>query len=238
MDNESLIPLHLQLAELLKNEILQGKFGEKIPPERELMKIYSVSRSTIRRAIAGLINQGILESKQGSGTYVYNRPVEEWLGNLASYNKTIEELEMKPGTKLLSQKVLKASEELKELTQLNDLYCIERLRLADDIPIAIETQYYPLEIGRQLSKFDLNEAVLYEVIESSLDIKLWEADQIITSTLPNEKEARLLGISENVSVLVIERLTRDYSGKFIEYLRSIYRSDMYVFRIKLSRSNG
>ncbi|WP_434510677.1 GntR family transcriptional regulator [Desulfitobacterium sp. AusDCA] len=238
MDNESLIPLHLQLAELLKNEILQGKFGEKIPPERELMKIYSVSRSTIRRAIAGLINQGILESKQGSGTYVYNRPVEEWLGNLVSYNKTIKELRMNPGTKLLSQRVIKASEELKDLTQLDELYSIKRLRLADNIPIAIETQYYPLEIGQQLSKFDLNEAVLYEVIESSLGIMLWEADQTITSTLPTKEEAQLLGISEHVSILVIERLTRDYSGKFVEYLRSIYRSDMYAFRIKLSRNNG
>jgi len=238
LDIESSIPLHIQLSEELKREILQGAMKEKIPPERELMEQYSISRSTVRRAIAALINEGILESRRGSGTYIYTRPVEEWLGNLATYNKTIDELGMKPGAKLLSHGVEFSSSELKQITQMDKVYAINRLRLADDIPIAIETQYYPLDIGFQLAKFDLNEIVLYEVLETSLGIKLWEADQVISSAMPTKEEAQLLDILESESILVIERTTCDYEGNLVEYLRGIFRSDMYAFRIKLSRNNG
>ncbi|MDQ7095270.1 GntR family transcriptional regulator [Desulfosporosinus sp. PR] len=236
LDAESSIPLHIQLSELLKGEILQGTIKEKIPPERVLMELYSVSRSTVRRAIAALISEGILESRRGSGTYIYNRPLEEWLGNLVTYNKTIDDLGMKPGAKLLSQGVVASTQELKDITQMDELYLINRLRLADNIPIAIETQYYPVNIGKQLSKFNLDEIVLYEVLESSLGIKLWEADQVISSTMPTKEEAQLLDILECESVLVIERSTCDYDGNLVEYLRGIFRSDMYAFRIKLGRN--
>ena len=238
LDNESSIPLHIQLSEFLKGEILQGTIKEKIPPERDLMEKYSVSRSTVRRSIAALISDGILESRRGSGTYIYNRPVEEWLGNLATYNKTIDELGMKPGAKLLSHGVDVSSPELKDRTQMDKVYSINRLRLADDIPIAIETQYYPLDIGLKLSKFNLEEIVLYEIIESSLGIKLCEADQVISSAMPTKEEAELLKIPESESVLVIERSTCDFDGNLVEYLRGVFRSDMYAFRIKLSRNNG
>lgn len=235
---ESSIPLHIQLSGLLKEEILKGAMKEKIPPERELMEQYSVSRSTVRRSVAALINDGILESRRGSGTYIYNRPVEEWLGNLATYNKTIDDLGMKPGAKLLSHGVEASSPELKNITQMDKVYFINRLRLADDIPMAIETQYYPVDIGKQLSKFNLNEIVIYEVLETSLGIKLWEADQVISSAMPTKEEAQLLDILESESILVIERSTCDYDGNLVEYLRGIFRSDMYAFRIKLSRNIG
>jgi len=119
---------------------------------------------------------------------------------------------------------------------VDKFYKIDRLRYADNIPIAIEKQYYPLDIGLKLKEFDLNNAAIYDLLELSLGIKLWRADQMITSVQPTREEAELLEIKESVSVLLIERLTYDSSDNLVEYLRGIFRADMYAFRIKLMRT--
>lgn len=237
LDNSNPIPLHVQLKNLLKSEILQGDFCEKIPSERELIIRFEVSRATVRKAISELVRDGVLEKKHGKGTFISHRPVEEWLGNLSTYNEIIDNMGMKPSTRLLYQGVEDSSGIVSMLGE-DKLYVIERLRFADNVPIAVEKQYYPLEIGLELAKFDLNHAVLYDLLELSLGIKLWEAEQIISSALPTKHEAVNLDISENNGVLVTERITYDPEGNAVEYLRGVFREDMYAFRINLARRRG
>lgn len=237
LDNSNPIPLHVQLKNLLKSEILQGDFREKIPSERELIIRFEVSRATVRKAISELVRDGVLEKKHGKGTFISHRPVEEWLGNLSTYNEVIDNMGMKPSTRLLYQGVEDSSGIVSMLGE-DKLYVIERLRFADNVPIAVEKQYYPLKIGLELAKFDLNNAVLYDLLELSLGIKLWEAEQIISSSLPTKHEAVNLGISENNGVLVTERITYDPEGNTVEYLRGVFREDMYAFRINLARRLG
>jgi len=232
------IPLNVQLKNLLRTEILQGDFNEKIPSERELMDRFSVSRSTVRMAVSELVHEGVLEKKHGKGTFISHRPVEEWLGNLSTYNEIIVNMGMKPNTKLLYQGIESSSPEIVNAMGVNEIYVIERLRFADDIPLAVEKQYYPIQIGLELAKFDLNVAVLYDLLELSLGIKLWEAEQIISSALPAKDEALNLDIPETKSVLVTERITHDPDGNPVEYLRGVFRADMYVLRINLARRWG
>lgn len=238
LDVKSPLPLHVQLKNLLKNEILQGEFMDKIPSERELISRFEVSRSTVRKAISELVREGVLEKKHGKGTFISHRPVEEWLGNLSTYNEVIENMGMKPGTKLLYQGVEPSTAEIEAALGTDKTYVIERLRFADKVPIAIEKQYYPLQIGLQLAKYDLNNAVLYDLLELSLGIKLWEAEQIISSALPAADEAKNLDIPETKGVLVTERITCDPDGNPVEYLKGVFREDMYAFRINLARRRG
>lgn len=239
LDTNSPIPLHVQLKNLLQGEILQGDLEERIPSERELIDRFSVSRSTVRKAISELVREGVLEKKHGKGTFISHRPVEEWLGNLSTYNEIIVNMGMRPSTKLLHQGIEDSpSPEIVDALGVNEVYVIERLRFADDKPLALEKQYYPVQIGLELAKYDLNNAVLYDLLELSLGIKLWEAEQIISSTLPTENEARDLDISKEKCVLVAERVTHDPDGNPVEYLRGVFRSDMYAFRINLARRLG
>ncbi len=238
LDSKSSIPLHVQLKDLLRNEILQGDIKQKVPSERELMDRFSVSRSTVRQAISELVREGVLEKIHGKGTFISHRPVEEWLGNLSTYNEIIEQMGMKPSTRLLHQGRDTSPREISNTLGADEFYVIERLRYADDVPIAIEKQYYPMAIGLELAKFDLNTAVLYDLLELSLGIKLWEAEQIISSTNPTREEAGLLEIPQGACVMVFERITSDPEGNPVEYLRGVFREDMYGFRIKLARRIG
>lgn len=238
LDSRSALPLHVQLKELLRNEILQGDIKQKVPSERDLMDRFSVSRSTVRQAISELVREGVIEKIHGKGTFISHRPVEEWLGNLSTYNQIIEEMGMKPSTRLIFQGKDSSPGEISNTLGVDEFYSIERLRYADDVPIAIEKQYYPVQIGLELAKHDLNTAVLYDLLELNLDIKLWEAEQIISSALPTEEEAKLLEIPQTTCVLVLERITSNPEGAAVEYLRGVFRADMYAFRIKLARRMG
>ncbi|MFZ5595790.1 MAG: GntR family transcriptional regulator [Bacillota bacterium] len=235
LDFKSAVPLHVQLKEILKNEILDDLFKEKIPSERELIERFSVSRSTVREAISALVMEGILEKRHGKGTFISHRPVEEWLGSITTYNDVIREMGMKPGTKLLYQGIETTPEGVADTLGVERFYRIDRLRYANDIPISLEMQYYPLDIGLRLKEFDLGQAAIYDLLEVSLGIKLWKAEQIIMSGHPTKEEAKLLEIKETDSVLLIERLTYDPADKLVEYLRGVFRADMYAFRLKLTR---
>src|SRR5699024_8420760 len=100
------IPLHIQLKKEIEEKIFAGEFSEKIPSERELMDKYYVSRSTVRKSISQLVNEGILEIKRGKGTFVAVRPINDWLGNLRSTNETIHKMGMEPGAMLITSKVI------------------------------------------------------------------------------------------------------------------------------------
>lgn len=238
LDARNPLPLHVQLKRLLRSEILQGEFKDRIPSERDLMDRFNISRSTVRQSVSALVREGVLEKIHGKGTFISHRPVEEWLGNLSTYNEIVDEMGMEPSTRLLYHGRDTEPGEVADTLGVDEFYVIERLRFADNMPIAIEKQCYPLEIGLKLIEFDLNTAVLYDLLETSLDIKLWEAEQIISSALPAPKEARLLEIPESTCVMVTERITYNPEGIPLEYLRGVFRADMYAFRIKLARRRG
>ncbi|MFD2629642.1 GntR family transcriptional regulator [Oceanobacillus kapialis] len=229
------IPLHNQLREAIKKKIFDGKYTKKIPSERELMDEYYVSRSTVRQSINQLVNEGILEKRPGKGTFVVLRPVNDWLGNLSSTNEIIERMGMIPDTKLLKAEIIVLDDFTKEITGLSKAYHFKRLKYANNIPLGIERHYYPIELGRNLSKYDLNTEAFYDLLERELGGKTFEAEQIIKSVKISKEDAALLNIPNNSHVLNANRVITDINGKFVEFENAYYRSDMYSFKIKLSR---
>lgn len=235
LDIDSPVPLHVQLKDILRNEILEGDLKGKIPSERELMERFEVSRSTVRQAVSGLVREGVLKKIHGKGTFISSRPVEEWLGNICTYNEVIEQMGMRPSTRLLRQGRETAPQEIADTLGVTEFYAIERLRYANEVPIAIEKQYYPLELGLSLAEFDLNVAVLYDLLEFNLGKRLWEAEQVISCRIPTKEEMLNLNISDKTPVLVAERVIYDPEGHPVEFLRSSFRADKYAFRINLAR---
>jgi GntR family transcriptional regulator len=238
LDPKNPIPLHIQLKTELEKHIKEGHYQEKIPSERELMDAYKVSRSTVREAVSHLVNEGILEKVHGKGTFISVKPIQDWLGSLISTTEIINRMGMKPDARLVTHGIVKSPSEVEKLTGFEEAYYIKRVRYANQIPIAIEIQYYPVEIGKQLALHDIQKGTLFDLLEQNLNIKLSEAEQIITSSKLSKEDADLLGVEESQHVLMTERLSTDEQGDLIEYYLAFFRSDMYSFRIKLSRKNS
>jgi GntR family transcriptional regulator len=237
LDHNNPIPLHIQLKNKLEKQIIEGRYKEKIPSEREFMEKYSVSRSTVREAIAHLVREGVLEKRHGKGTFVSLKPVQDWLGSLSSTTETVRKMGMKPGAKLISHGVITPPENVIEATGLEEAYFIKRLRYADDTPISIEKHYYPIEIGKKLAKYDLDKATIYDLFEKELGITFAEAEQVITSGHVSEEDAAFLEVTNQTSILITDRVIMDLENNVVEYFEAYYRSDMYSFTIKLSRKS-
>ncbi|WP_286228755.1 GntR family transcriptional regulator [Neobacillus mesonae] len=235
LDPKDPMPLHIQLRNKLETLIRDGYYQEKIPSERELMDAFKVSRSTVREAVSHLVRDGILEKVHGKGTFISLKPIQDWLGSLSSTTEIIKRMGMKPDAKLVTHGIVKTSEDIKEVTGFDEAYYIKRIRYANDIPIAMEVQYYPVEIGEKLAQFDIEKGTLFDFLEEDLQIKFSEAEQIITSGQLTKEDAELMELPESINVLVTERLLMDQEGDLIEYYLAYFRSDMYSFRIKLSR---
>lgn len=238
LDYKNHIPLHVQLKNDIEQKIRSGYYTGKVPSEREFMESYSVSRSTVREAISMLVREGILEKKHGKGTFISLRPIQDWLGTLSSTTDIIKRMGMAPGAKLISHGVVTPSENIQSLCEFKEAYFIKRIRFADNIPIAIENQYYPLEIGKKLATYDIDGGTLYDILEKEMHIPFSEADQIITSGHLSKEDAGYLNVPDQFNVLMTERITYDLVGNIVEYYEAAFRSDMYSFKMKLSRKNN
>lgn len=236
IDTKSQLPLHVQIKDCLKGEIQQGNFEGKIPSERELMDIFAVSRTTVREAVSALVREGVVEKKHGKGTFVSLRPVQQqWLGNISTFSETIERAGMKPGAKLVSSGTMSCPQLIADKFGGQEFYEIKRLRFANEKIMAVERKCFDVEIGLKLANFDLDKANIYKLLEFSLGITPWTAEEIITSNITTKEDAALLGIPKMSSVLVIERSTWDPEGVLIELSHTTFRADKYSLNINMSR---
>jgi len=231
------VPLHEQLKDIIEARMIEGNYVDQIPSEQKLIDEFHVSRSTVRQAIKTLVQNGMLRKVPGKGTFVNHKPVQDWLGNLSSTNEIIERMDMTPGAKIVDVTIVELEDYLKEKIPLDKVYRFKRIRYANNLPIGIENNYYPLYIGEKLKDYDLDKGAFYDLIEKDMGIPIKEADQIIKAGNINEEDAKLLEVESGFGVLIAERTLVDHKDNFIEFEEAFYRSDMYEFKLKLSREN-
>ncbi|MEC5423365.1 GntR family transcriptional regulator [Virgibacillus sp. C22-A2] len=232
------IPLYVQLKAKIEEKILNGTYTVKIPSEREIIDEFYVSRSTVRQAIKELVDEGVLSRRPGKGTFISLKPIDDWLGNLSSTSETIGKMGMEPGAKLLKAEESALSPHLQQITGLTSAFHIRRIRYADHIPIGIENSYYPVNLGKKLSQFNLNNITLYDVLELKLEVHTKEAEQVIRAGTVLRQDAALLDIPTKSTMLNVDRKLLDLNDNFVEFEQAYYRADMYSFKINLAKKNN
>lgn len=240
IDQNNPLPLYHQLKNILKRKIVNEEWpiGSLIPTELELIEEYQVSRTTVREAVLELVNQGLLQKKQGKGTIVTSSKVEEKLGKLTGFAEEILEKGLKHSARLLSSEFKK--NRYYEISKLgleegDSVFFIDRIRLADNEPIAFERSCWPEHIGELLVKEDLNTIAFYKVLEEKHGIVLKEANETIHAVNATLYEADLLSVSQGDALLERRRISYDIHGKAIEYTKTKYRNDKYSYKVNLQR---
>ncbi len=238
LNKDSYTPLHIQLKNEIEQLIIEGVYEDQIPSEREFMQRYDVSRSTVREAISSLVREGVLVKRHGKGTYVSIKPIQNWLGHLSSTTEIIRGLGMEPGARLIDFHKVTPSASIQQITGFTEAFFLKRVRLANDIPVGIEHQYYPLFIGEQLVNYDLDKITLYDVIQGELGISFSEAKQRISCGTTSEENRNYLEVDDTICLLKAERIIKGQDEMIIEYEEAYYRSDLYAFELNLSRKFG
>jgi GntR family transcriptional regulator len=193
---------------------------------------------TTRQAITDLVNEGVFYREQGRGTFVTRNKITQQLIRLTGFTEDISARGQHPSTKTLSAVMAPADELSAERLRVavgTPIFCLQRLRLADGEPLAIEFSHLNFKGCERLLEEDLEHQSLYRVLESKFGLPLMEADQELEAGLAGADEAALLKIAPGSAVLFTRRITYVDRNQPIEYAKSVYCGAKYTFYTHLRR---
>jgi GntR family transcriptional regulator len=231
IDFKSKVPLYFQLKEQIKQNILKGEYkeGDLIPSEREFSKHYELSSTTIRRALNDLVQEDFLKRKAGKGTFVRRRKVRRDLRKVLGFTKNMTEMGLTPTTKVLSKKVVAVNALARErlgLIKGDKVVRLERLRLADDVPMMLEKRYIRTDLCPDIEKEELSSS-LWRTFDEKYGLKPKRHTQGMTIATVSGHAASLLTLNDNSLVFLIKGVTYVQDNEPIECEESLYRSDKY-----------
>jgi len=249
IDRQAATPLYLQLKELIAEEIRDGGLqpGDRVGSEAELEHAHQVSRITVRRAISALVQEGEVYRVPGKGTYVAS-PKLAPLAAFTSFSENMVAQGRTPSYRVMvAEWVIPPPRARGELRLMHGerTFQLDRLLLADGMPMCLQHGYYPERllgpITNLLTPETLSATSLYQLLERRLGLKFGKAEETVEPAIPTREEVRQLGISRDIPVLVVNRLSYNISGESVETVKLVFRGDKYRYRVDLYRgrhSNG
>ncbi|MGK6356281.1 GntR family transcriptional regulator [Sphingomonas sp. DT-207] len=226
-------PLYRRLEDALRAALRDQvlKPNEALPAERDLAADLSVSRITLRKALDTLVDEGLLVRRHGAGTFVAGR-VEKQFSKLSSFSEDMAARGRSVRSEWLSKTAgaVTPDEALTlSLSPGTPVYRFNRIRFADDVPMALEQAVVP---GFGLESAEVVGSSLYAALEASGNRPV-RALQRLRAVLVDAGRAKLLGVEVGAPALYIERRGFLADGRVIEATQSWYRGDAYDFVAEL-----
>jgi GntR family transcriptional regulator len=233
-------PRYIQIANQIAENIRSGELsvGDQLPTERQLAEELGVSRMTVRQALGVLTQQGLINSQHGIGNFVTRPLLEQPVDILIGFSDNMLKKGIRPSAQLLDLKATNADELLAAELQVpfGDLvFAIRRLRLADNMPMALEYSYFPERYMPGLDKHDLEQRSIYAILAEEYGITLAGAVQTLEPVVALAYTARLLQVSKGAPLMLVTRTSSDNKGRVVEFAKDLYRGDCFRF-VSHSRS--
>jgi len=234
LDPSGALPLYQQLQRAIREAIHSHVLApdDALPAERQMASELSVSRITVRKAIDGLVEEGLLVRRQGSGNFVCSR-IEKNFAKLTSFSEDMRSRGRTPHSEWLKRAEGAVSPEEALTLRLSPgapVYRFHRLRFADDSPMCLE---YATVAAEALPSLSAVGDSLYEALEAARNPPV-RALQRLRALLLNTEQARLLHAREGDAGLLVERVGFLRDGRAVELTQSFFRGDTYDFVAELS----
>ena len=233
------LPLYYQLKEVLKQQIRSGHLAPHttIPSEPELVSSYQVSRATVRQALSELVHEGLLYRQHGKGTFVCEPRIQQTVSELISLTEEIQRRGQRPGGLLLVSELVRGSEMVRDRLHLLDteqVLRLERLRTADDTPIAFEIDYLPYPRAERIYQRvkEVANGSLYNLMHDE-GLHPYIAEQHFKGDAATLRESELLRIAPGEAGLRLIGTTFDLTGAPLEYTEAFYPSNRYEMQVTL-----
>ncbi len=211
--------------------------GTALPTERCLAVDFDTSRTTVRQALQELVVEGRLDRQQGRGTFVAQPKLAQTL-RLTSYTEDMRAQGFEPSSQLLNLTTVRADEVVADRLSVPlgaRVRCLERLRLANGEPMAVERSHLEAARFPDLRRHVTRHGSLYAALKQEYGIEPVEAEETIETGVASPTEAALLGSDVGLPVLLLSRRTFGPGGVPFEWVRSVYRGDRYKFVARLTR---
>jgi GntR family transcriptional regulator len=232
------LALYNQVAEQLRTQILRGELapGQRLGTEAELTAELGVSRVTLRKAIAVLREEGLVESRQGVGTFVQRPRAAQALDRLETLDVTLASQGYEPVTRVVAFEFGKPGTAIRtalDLGEDDEILRVRRVHSVVDGPIGVVDLAVPAQVGRMLSRHEVEHRPFYDLLPA-YGIQVGPARQVIRASAASRELAAVIGIAEGEPVLVCERLTFDAADQPIIHATFSYRSDRFEFHVSLA----
>ena len=243
LNPNSKLPLYHQLYEIFQDKIRSGdwKPDDMIPPESELIATYGVSRITIRKVLDMLVKEGRIRRERGRGTFVAYPRLEHGMTRIVSFAEDMRQRGLSPSLRILFSGLVPAPSNIAEALHVSvgeELARIDRLRLADEVPMCVEESFLVHRFLPGILEHDLSRKSLREVKQAEYGIRWSRATQSIRAIAAPPETARLLSIRVGEPLLFFERVTRQQDDVPVEFLRIYYRADRYALHSELVGGDG
>jgi GntR family transcriptional regulator len=230
---ERSIPRYQWVYNSLKTKIEVGdyKVGELLPPEPDLQKMFQVSRTTIRRAVEILAQQGFLYIRQGRGTEILDFKATQKLQYVTSFSETLREQGFTVSQSGVSVDFVPAPRHIAADLRLEPgarLVKIDRVTLANGTSIALMTNYLVPDLAPGIEKRIEGMISLYSFLESEYHIVIEAATDFISARQSNPAEAERLGIPRDSPLLVVRRITHS-GGRPVEVAILLIIAERYEY---------
>lgn len=233
-------PLYLQVKEKIAALIDSGEYlpGEMIPSEREMAKEFDVNRMTVKKAVSMLVEEGLLVSEAGRGTFVRKFDTRLSMGDVKTQRKAISELVrltgQVPKNKVILNEVMPCPPSVCEklnLTPEDEVFVLHRIRYSGKDPVALEYTHLPVKFFPDIASVDFTDISLYGYMKSlSLHPEKMERRLILMPV--NAREAKHLEVIEGDPVYFFEFTGTDEDGNQVEYTKSFMLPDKVLFSVQ------
>lgn len=236
---DSTKPLYRQLYEYLERCIVSGilKEGDQMIPETHICEAFKVSRSTVRKTMDMLLEEGLIMRRRGKGSFVAAQRMKRSINYLYNFTENIQNIGSVPSSIVLEAKVLNdAPKEVLEKLHLqkhDKVFYLNRIRCANEIPLLNEKTYIPYALCPLIEQYDFTSKSLYDVLSNQYKLNLYHATESIEAVVMSVKEKQLLQCKDNIPGFKIKRISHMDDGRVFEYTTSLTRADRCIFEMEL-----
>ena len=232
-------PMYRQIADTLREQISSGELkpGDALPTESALQEMFSVSRVTIRQALKRLTEEQIIESIQGSGSYVKEERVNYDIYQLTGFYEKLADRNVDTHSDVKVFEVIKADARLAEKLQLapdDKVWHVKRVRFIKQKPVNLEETWMPLALFADLT-WEVMENSKYHYIEQIKKMIIDRSEQELLPVMPSEEAIDALSLDPAKPIL--EKVSRGFlkDGRVFEFSRNVFNSDDYNFTLVAKR---
>lgn len=234
-------PLYYQLREALRERIQQGEFppGTRLPSEEALCRDYGVSRITVIRALRDLTTEGLVERRQGRGTFVTAPVVEQDLLRLTDFVEDMAQAGLRAESRVLARATLPAPEHVAAALGLpagTPLLELRRLRSANGAPMAFDDTWLAPAFAPLVAEADLERETIYAVLERQHQVTVARGEYLIEAVAAPAAVADALGVASGAPLLLFHRTSWAADGRAIYHQERYYRADRVRYRLVLERT--
>jgi len=235
-------PLYKQLLDVVRRQIEEGKItpNQPIPSERSLCKDYRISRITVRQSISELINEGLLYKKQGKGTFVSPKKVNQGLVRFVNFARTVLDLGLKPTTKILRNEVLPADVHIAKILDIpitSQVLKLSLLGMGDHEPLVLYESYFSLALGKKISMEATRREKkrlpfsTYDLYGKATSVSPRFVVQTFEAVTADDRLASIMKVKKGAPIFMITSIFQTTDHRPLEFRMALYRGDRYKFHM-------